>query len=72
MRRRQAFAEKDAFHQLAERVVGRELRVDELSDSILADMFESRYGRAPHPRMKRETMVARLGNDAGNGRAELR
>jgi len=73
MRRRQANAvgrsrPADPFKELAERVENRPLRYDELSDSILADCYEGFFGKPPHHRMKRETIVERL-NDLSDGRA---
>ena len=38
---------------------------DELSDSILEDCYEAEFGKPPHHRMKRETIVRKL-NDACN------
>jgi len=82
MRRRQALSdhpENFAIVPALQRSIAREVaKMDPapedfrdwegLADSALASCYEAEFGKKPHHRMKRETIVERL-NDAANERA---
>ena len=40
-----------------------------MTDAEVSHAYEEKFGKPPHHRMKRETIVARLKNDAGHERA---
>jgi hypothetical protein len=42
---------------------------DSLSDAALVACYQAKFGQKPRGRAKRETIIARLTDDAGNERA---
>lgn len=54
--------------EMARKIHGEETMPEDMNDEFLIDAYIETFNRAPHPKIKRETMLERL-NDAGYGRA---
>lgn len=67
-RRKQAAYMAENYKEIASDVLERPASLEDLSDAVLALTYKEAFGKTPHHKMKRETIIGRL-NDLGNIRA---